>query len=300
MSIKTRSLIFATFFGSVIVLGFLVAALTTDYWIYAEAKRHTNGTIAKEPSGKVNFGLFMGYKDLNIGYGVRPEYIYVMDFMKSEPDSMNYYLWLGAALGVGFGLLASAIAAIASVLKSASLSEKRGTLILLFISNVASENKAIRRDRTTGIDRLSKCFNKRGSENSPRSVDRHDVDDGSTRLTSYCALVVAYKVNLRMSPNMHAKNTLSQILAFICWLVQFYQYLTHNVLTAYDRDIHWYSHGLASLGHSFYFVIVGIIFVFINLTLLIIAVRMERRERLKSMHDDPAYDEKAQGAIMLY
>lgn len=58
--------------------------------------------------------------------------------MRSEPDSMNFMLWLGAALGVGFGLLASAIAAIASVLKTASISKKRGTLILLFISNVAS------------------------------------------------------------------------------------------------------------------------------------------------------------------
>lgn len=58
--------------------------------------------------------------------------------MQSEPEAMNYWLWLGAALGVGFGLLSSTLAAIASVLKSASLSKKRGTLILLFISNVAS------------------------------------------------------------------------------------------------------------------------------------------------------------------
>lgn len=71
----TRSLVFATFFGSCIVVGLLVAALTTDYWIISEAKRHTNGTITKEPAGKVNFGLFSGYKGLNIGYGVRPESI---------------------------------------------------------------------------------------------------------------------------------------------------------------------------------------------------------------------------------
>lgn len=75
MSIKTRSLVFATFFGSCIVVGLLVAALTTDYWVLAEAKRHTNGTITREPAGKVNFGLFSGYKGLNIGYGVRPETI---------------------------------------------------------------------------------------------------------------------------------------------------------------------------------------------------------------------------------
>lgn len=58
--------------------------------------------------------------------------------MRTEPEAMNYWLWLGAALGVGFGLLSSTIAAIASVLKSASMSKKRGTLILLFISNVAA------------------------------------------------------------------------------------------------------------------------------------------------------------------
>lgn len=95
-------------------------------------------------------------------------------------------------------------------------------------------------------------------------------------------------------------SALSQILAFICWLVQFYQYLTHNVLTTTDRETHWYTYGLASLGHSFYFILVGIIIVFINIGLLVAAVNMERRERRKARHDDPAYDEKAQGAIMLY
>lgn len=72
------------------------------------------------------------------------------------------------------------------------------------------------------------------------------------------------------------------------------------MLTAYDRETHWYTHGLASLGHSFYFIVIGIIFTCINLALLVIAVNMERRERQKLRHDDPAYDEKAQGAIMLY
>lgn len=60
--------------------------------------------------------------------------------MHTEPGSMNYWLWLGAALGVGFATFASAVGAIASVLKSASFSKKRGTMILLFISNFASGN----------------------------------------------------------------------------------------------------------------------------------------------------------------
>lgn len=137
---KTRGLVFATFFGNCLVVGLLVASLTTDYWIQAHAKRHSsNGTAtAEQAAGRVNFGLFAGYKNLNVGYGTRPVTIDVVDFMRAEPAAMNYWLWLGAALGVGFATFASAVGAIASVLKSASMGKRRGTMVLLFVSNVAS------------------------------------------------------------------------------------------------------------------------------------------------------------------
>lgn len=66
------------------------------------------------------------------------KYISVVSFIKSEPDVMSYWLWLGAALGTGFGLFSSAIASVAAILKSASGDKKGGTMILLFISNFAS------------------------------------------------------------------------------------------------------------------------------------------------------------------
>lgn len=144
MSLKTRSLVFATFFGNCLVVGLLVASLTTDHWIQARAKRHpnSNGTLSistnAEADGQVNFGLFAGYKDLNVGYGKRPVNIDVVGYMRNEPNWMNWWLWLGAALGVGFGTFASAVGAIASVLKSASFGKKHGTMILLFVSNAAS------------------------------------------------------------------------------------------------------------------------------------------------------------------
>lgn len=72
MSIKTRSLIFATFFGNCLVIGLLIVSLTTNYWIQSIAKRHSNGTTS---NGQINFGLFAGHKDLNVGYGQRPENI---------------------------------------------------------------------------------------------------------------------------------------------------------------------------------------------------------------------------------
>lgn len=138
MSLRTRGLVFATFFGNCLVVGLLVASLTTDHWIQAQAKRHSNGTTTAEADGRVNFGLFAGYKNLNVGYGTRPVTIDVVDFMRTDPTAMNWWLWLGAALGVGFATFASAIGAIASVLKSASLGKKRGTMVLLFVSNTAS------------------------------------------------------------------------------------------------------------------------------------------------------------------
>lgn len=142
---------------------------------------------------------------------------------------MNFWLWLITALGTGFGLLSCAIAAIASVLKSASASKKHGTMLLLFASNISAAG--------------------------------------------------------------------AQVLAFVCWLVQFFQYLQHNVLAVEDHTLQWYSRGLAHLGYSFYMVIASTIVVLINITILIYAKRSEQREERRL---EPHDDEKNQSAIMLY
>lgn len=134
MSIKTRGLVFATFFGNCIVVGVLMATLTTDHWITADAKRY-NSTNA---TGLINFGLFTGVQTLNVGIGNRTTKIDVLEFMRKEPHTMSYWLWLGAFLGTGFALFSSAVGAIASVIKSASMSKKRGTMYLLLISNSSS------------------------------------------------------------------------------------------------------------------------------------------------------------------
>lgn len=93
-------------------------------------------------------------------------------------------------------------------------------------------------------------------------------------------------------------SAMSQIIAFACWVAQFYQYLSNNVLLAADRDMHWYSKDMSKLGHSFYLVVVGILVVIVNIVILVIAYRMEKRER-RPVSQEP-YDEKMAGAIMLY
>lgn len=226
MSLKTRGIVFATFFGSCLIVGLLVAALTTDNWVQANAKRFNSS----ESQGRIHFGLFSGQKHLNVAYGWRKHDIDVLAVIRDEPDVMSYWLWLGAAIGTGLGALGGAIGAVASVLKSSSASKKTGTMVVLYASNILS-----------GV---------------------------------------------------------SQILSFVCWVLQFIQYLQHNVLVADDRNNNWYSKGLASLSTSFYFVVAGIVIVIINITLLIVATTIEKRERNRVL--EVPTDEKTQGAIMLY
>lgn len=225
MSLRTRVLVFSTFFGSCLAIGLLLTSMTTNHWVRAYPRR-TNSTEAK---GDVNFGLFYGNQNLNPGFGVRNNQVNVYSFIRSEHGETSFWLWLLTTLGTGFGLLASAISAIAAVLKAAA-SEKKGiNMMLLLASNVSSA----------------------------------------------CA----------------------QVIAFLSWLIQFYQYLIHNVLLTEHQKQHWYSTGLANLGYSFYLVVISTIVVLINITVLIYARRRELRERHRS---DPLNKDKNQAAIMLY
>lgn len=71
MSIKTRSIVFVTFFSNCLIVGLLVASFTTDYWIHAIGQRH-NATLS---TGRVHFGLISGMKSLNVAFGWRNETI---------------------------------------------------------------------------------------------------------------------------------------------------------------------------------------------------------------------------------
>lgn len=136
MSIKSRGLVFATFFVNCIVVGLLIASLITEHWIEADAKYKILDMA--NATGTVHFGLFTGKKDLNVGIGPRPTRIDILATLRSEPNFMSYWLWLGTFIGTGLGLLSSAIGGIASVMKSASPRKKHGTMCLLFFSNGAS------------------------------------------------------------------------------------------------------------------------------------------------------------------
>ncbi|TMW40844.1 hypothetical protein DOY81_014076, partial [Sarcophaga bullata] len=59
-----------------------------------------------ESSGDVSYGLFYGNKDLNSGFGVRSYPVDVYTFIQTQPDTMNFWLWLITPLGTReFGLI---------------------------------------------------------------------------------------------------------------------------------------------------------------------------------------------------
>lgn len=91
---------------------------------------------------------------------------------------------------------------------------------------------------------------------------------------------------------------ISQLLAFLCWIGEFFGYLQSNVLVAEDRQKTWHTTNLSDFGHSFYFVLMGILFVIVNLVILVVVLVMEKKER-RPVRQEPV-DEKAAGAIMLY
>lgn len=251
MGIRSRGLVFVTFFGNCIVVGLLVASLTTDHWIIGHPKNKNSANA----NGTINFGLFSGKQVLNLGIGDRPNTFDVRARLNADPNFMSTWLWLGAWIGTGFGLFSSAVAAIASVLKSASEAKKHGTMVLLFVSNSASGEFDEQLDR--------------------------------------------FGIALSILNRFFFSPAISQILAFVCWLTQFYQYLAHNVLAKEDLEQNWHSIDLTSLGHSFYLVVIGIAIAIINLIILCAVVSMERRERRPIRREDPV-DEKMVGAIMLY
>jgi clarin len=68
---------------------------------------------------------------------------------------------------------------------------------------------------------------------------------------------------------------IGQIIAFVCWILQFYQYFQHNVLLR-DEQKRWSSSGQTSFGYSFFFIIFAFVIVIINLILLLSAARIEK------------------------
>ena len=85
MDKKTRAIFILTFVFSLAAVGFLVAAMATDYWIVSfpvrlvdnqtldGAVNVTDGDTGTKFKGYIHYGLFYGVKKLDSGLGVRKD-----------------------------------------------------------------------------------------------------------------------------------------------------------------------------------------------------------------------------------
>lgn len=223
-----KILIFLTFFGSCIVLGLLLSSLVTSRWIQSSVV-YTSTSSGNEKNNKygfIQFGLFNYEKTLNHGYGERNDKNNVIEVVRENDEVLgNYYLWLFTALGTGFSLFASSVAAVASVIGTI---KENGGMAWILTSNVVSG--------------------------------------------------------------------LGQFVALVCWILNFYNYLQHNVLLKVDQD-KWTSKGQSTFGYSFYFILAAFLLVMVNITFLISARRIQNRHK-KNL--EGPIEEKEGNSIMLY
>lgn len=83
MDKKKRWMFLTVFIVNCISVGFLSASLGTHHWVVSHPKRNvskdaedsalnvTDGEPGSKFKGKITFGLFKGYKELDHGLGVR-------------------------------------------------------------------------------------------------------------------------------------------------------------------------------------------------------------------------------------
>lgn len=93
----------------------------------------------------------------------------------------------------------------------------------------------------------------------------------------------------------NAAAAIGQLVAFVCWILQFFHYLQHNVLLKEDQKL-WTSKSQSTFGYSFYFIVAAFLLVMLNLVLLVTAVRINKRHR-KCLEP---IEEKEGNSIMLY
>ncbi|XP_063228603.1 clarin-2 [Bacillus rossius redtenbacheri] len=117
MNFFKRGMIFVTFFGSCLVLGLIVAALGTKFWVVARAKRVSN---PDESDGRINFGLFQGRKDLNVAYGWRTYPIDMLELMRTDRELLVHGLWVGTVGCLAASLLFVTLAAVFAVINTAT------------------------------------------------------------------------------------------------------------------------------------------------------------------------------------
>ncbi|XP_042217139.1 clarin-3-like [Homarus americanus] len=120
MNILKRGMVFITFFGCCFAIALMAAAMSTKFWLEAEAiQRRINPDnrieVRPNSTGHVNFGLFKGRKSLNVGFGTR-----LHPFDVDHAEFMDYGLWVGTVACLGLGMVFAVVGALFAVINTAT------------------------------------------------------------------------------------------------------------------------------------------------------------------------------------
>ncbi|OXA45697.1 uncharacterized protein LOC110856860 [Folsomia candida] len=111
-----RGMTFVTFITCCASLALLLAALSTQHWIVARARR----TTSSSSEGHLNLGLFYGRKNLNVAYGWRPSDINVIEMLNSDSHFMSYGLWVTTIGCVCMAILFAVFSAVFALINTAT------------------------------------------------------------------------------------------------------------------------------------------------------------------------------------
>ena len=115
VSLRQRSVIFATFLVAFCGLGLLAGGLGTRYWVVAQAEKETSD----KASGFIHFGLFEGTKRLDHGWGERSVPMDIVEILYRERTFMVKELWVGTIVFICVAMLFGIIAAFAAIINTA-------------------------------------------------------------------------------------------------------------------------------------------------------------------------------------
>ncbi|XP_058806287.1 clarin-2 isoform X2 [Phymastichus coffea] len=110
-----KSIIFGTFFISLFCGSLICTSLVTNHWIDSKPWRKANPS---QSSGKINFGLLYGRKELNVAFGLRPYEITVADMIQKNESLMFWSLWFVTLFSISLSLVCSGLAAFLAVINS--------------------------------------------------------------------------------------------------------------------------------------------------------------------------------------
>ncbi|XP_064094116.1 uncharacterized protein LOC135206669 isoform X1 [Macrobrachium nipponense] len=301
MNILKRGMVFVTFFGCCFAIALMAAALSTKYWLEAEAIQirrippDNTPVIRPNSTGHVNFGLFKGRKSLNVGFGERVSLFEVVCdegicmFSCAPTADLRRQHLEHVKEGTAEDFAKDNCKGVANMALMAQV-PSAGALPLMTLSGRPQRHLEARAEgdpTTTDDPTTTESGNSSTTPHVPTSPEfmSYGLWVGTISCLSIgmvFAVIGALFAVINTAttpvefitgvPGLYIWNSMAAFFNLICvilWAVQFHQHLTRNVLL-YDADSGWTTEGMEVFGYSYWLVVVAIIVHIANIVIIFV------------------------------